>query len=204
MKSCSIRDSKATGFTLNLGNAYFKRGMNGKAILNYNRALKLAPSDDISVTTCRSPTLMCRTRIDAVPVFHEALADRIGNSLSSNAGGIEPRSFRADASSDFGATAAPRRAAEGRVLRGFGFVAAFALAVVYAAVGRSQRIHPAEAIVMSTAAPVKSSPDPQSKDIFVLHEGTKVAVGDSLGDWREIRRRRRGGAGFRFRPSKID
>ena len=66
-------------------------------------------------------------------------------------------------------------------------VAAFALAVVYAAVGRSQRIHPAEAIVMSTAAPVKSSPDPQSKDIFVLHEGTKVAVGDSLGDWREIR-----------------
>ena len=48
-------------------------------------------------------------------------------------------------------------------------------------------IHPAEAIVMSTAAPVKSSPDPQSKDIFVLHEGTKVAVGDSLGDWREIR-----------------
>ena len=68
-----------------------------------------------------------------------------------------------------------------------GSVAAFALAVVYAAVGRSQRIHPAEAIVMSTAAPVKSSPDPQSKDIFVLHEGTKVAVGDSLGDWREIR-----------------
>ena len=40
---------------------------------------------------------------------------------------------------------------------------------------------------MSTAAPVKISPDPQSKDIFVLHEGTKVAVGDSLGDWREIR-----------------
>ena len=151
---------------LNLGNAYFKRGMNGKAILNYNRALKLAPSDDDIRYNLSIANAYVQDKIDAVPVF---FAKRwligLGNSLSSNAWAALSLLF-------FGALVS---------------VAAFALAVVYAAVGRSQRIHPAEAIVMSTAAPVKSSPDPQSKDIFVLHEGTKVAVGDSLGDWREIR-----------------
>lgn len=58
---------------LNLGNAYFKRGMNGKAILNYNRALKLAPPTTISVTTCRSPTLMCRTRSMRFPFFSRSV-----------------------------------------------------------------------------------------------------------------------------------
>ena len=43
-----------------------------------------------------------------------------------------------------------------------------------------------EAVVMISAAPVKSSPDNQSKDIFILHEGTKVEIISSLGDWREI------------------
>ena len=129
-------------------------------------------------------------KIDAVPVF---FAKRwligLGNSLSSNAWAALSLLFFALTLVGLGAYLLLRRVA----LQKAGFygalvsVAAFALAVVYAAVGRSQRIHPAEAIVMSTAAPVKSSPDPQSKDIFVLHEGTKVAVGDSLGDWREIR-----------------
>lgn len=32
----------------------------------------------------------------------------------------------------------------------------------------------------------KVPPDRSSKDIFVLHEGTKVTVKDSLGDFREI------------------
>jgi hypothetical protein len=129
-------------------------------------------------------------KIDAVPVF---FAKRwligLGNSLSSNAWAALSLLFFALTLVGLGAYLLLRRVA----LQKAGFygalvsVAAFALAVVYAAVGRSQRIHPAEAIVMSTAVSVKSSPDPQSKDIFVLHEGTKVAVGDSLGDWREIR-----------------
>jgi hypothetical protein len=45
-----------------------------------------------------------------------------------------------------------------------------------------------QAIVMATVAPVKSSPsDGQTTDLFVLHEGTKVTVLDSVGAWRNIR-----------------
>jgi tetratricopeptide (TPR) repeat protein len=43
------------------------------------------------------------------------------------------------------------------------------------------------AIVQSDVVNVKSSPDEAGTEIFILHEGTKVAVRDSIGEWREIR-----------------
>ena len=54
---------------LNLGNAYFKRGMNGRAILNYRKALRLAPGDEdirynLSIAEART-----QDRIESVPVF---------------------------------------------------------------------------------------------------------------------------------------
>ena len=41
---------------LNLGNAYFKRGMTGKAIVNYNRALRMS----FTIWELRTP--MCRIK----------------------------------------------------------------------------------------------------------------------------------------------
>ena len=127
--------------------------MNGKAILNYNRALKLAPSDDDIRYNLSIANAYVQDKIDAVPVF---FAKRwligLGNSLSSNAWAALSLLFFALTLVGLGAYLLLRRVA----LQKAGFygalvsVAAFALAVVYAAVGRSQRIHPAEAIVMST------------------------------------------------------
>ena len=43
------------------------------------------------------------------------------------------------------------------------------------------------AIVMKPVASVKSSPSGDSaKDLFVLHEGTKVEIIDSVGGWSNI------------------
>jgi hypothetical protein len=44
-----------------------------------------------------------------------------------------------------------------------------------------------QAIIMSPSVTVKSSPDMSGTELFMLHEGTKVSVEDSLGEWREIR-----------------
>jgi tetratricopeptide (TPR) repeat protein len=44
-----------------------------------------------------------------------------------------------------------------------------------------------EAIVFTPAVTVKSSPDANSVDLFVVHEGAKVTILDSLGAWQEIR-----------------
>jgi SH3-like domain-containing protein len=40
---------------------------------------------------------------------------------------------------------------------------------------------------MSGVVTVKSSPDKSGTDLFQLHEGTKVSLKSTLGDWIEIR-----------------
>jgi hypothetical protein len=42
------------------------------------------------------------------------------------------------------------------------------------------------AIVFMQTVTVKSSPDNSGNDLFILHEGTKVNIKSTLGDWVEI------------------
>lgn len=44
-----------------------------------------------------------------------------------------------------------------------------------------------EAIIFDPSVAAKSSPEENSTDIFVLHEGTKVEIQDQIGEWYEIR-----------------
>jgi len=44
-----------------------------------------------------------------------------------------------------------------------------------------------KAIIFTPVVNGKSSPDSSGNDLFVIHEGTKVSVGDKVGDWYEIR-----------------
>ena len=44
-----------------------------------------------------------------------------------------------------------------------------------------------EAIVFTPTITVKSSPNPNSVDLFVIHEGSKVQIMDQVGEWCEIR-----------------
>lgn len=44
-----------------------------------------------------------------------------------------------------------------------------------------------EAIVFTPTITVKSSPNPNSVDLFVIHEGSKVMIKDQVGEWCEIR-----------------
>ena len=44
-----------------------------------------------------------------------------------------------------------------------------------------------EGIVFTPTVNIKSSPDQNSVDIFVIHEGLKVRITDQVGDWYEVR-----------------
>ena len=44
-----------------------------------------------------------------------------------------------------------------------------------------------EAIIFEPTVNVKSSPDAGSQDLFVIHEGTKVKITDKVGSWIEVR-----------------
>lgn len=65
----------------------------------------------------------------------------------------------------------------------------FVMVVVSNVFGFSQmnalREH-SEAIVFAPSVSMKSSPDVSGTDLVVLHEGTKVAVKSTLGEWSEV------------------
>jgi SH3-like domain-containing protein len=43
------------------------------------------------------------------------------------------------------------------------------------------------AIIMAPSVTLKSSPDQNGNDLFILHEGTRVEIEDKLGEWLEVR-----------------
>ena len=71
----------------------------------------------------------------------------------------------------------------------YGALAAIVLLVVttaFAVAERNDILSREGAVVMMSAISVKSSPDRNATDLFVLHEGTKVRVTAQVGDWSEV------------------
>ena len=62
-----------------------------------------------------------------------------------------------------------------------------AIMLLYAGSRKSQLVDQKEAIIMSGVVIVKSSPDKSGTDIFQLHEGTKVRIISTVGNWDEIK-----------------
>ena len=44
-----------------------------------------------------------------------------------------------------------------------------------------------EAIIFAPSVYIKSSPDNNATDLFILHEGTKIILMDHLNDWYEVK-----------------
>ena len=173
----------------NLGNAYYKDNQIGKSILFYNKALRLDPgNEDIRYNLAIANTFV-RDRIDTVPEFFlKTWARDMMYWAGTDTWGVLSLVFLALA---LGFVLlyllGPRM-----VQRKAGFYCAIVCLLfsigsfVFAAIEKRKILHPDEAVIMITAAPVKSEPNNVSKDVFVLHEGTKVRIADQLGDWREI------------------
>ena len=173
----------------NLGNAYFKDNKVGRAILFYNRALLLKPGDKDTRYNLEIANGRVVDKIEAVPEFFVTRWVRgVRSAMGSNAWAAMSLVLLAAL---LGAALVYLLSGK-LVLRKVGFYvgicsfAAMVFALVFSISERHEILHSSEAVVMSTAVPVKSSPDRASKDIFILHEGTKVRVVSSLGEWREI------------------
>ena len=153
----------------NLANAYFKEQEIGRAILNYNRALK--------------------DHIDAVPEFFvKTWLSNLRNLLSSTTWAVLSLVFLAAMLGSALFYLLSRRLVR-RKIGFYGTATAFLLLVLtlcFAAIDRREAIDRTSAVVLRDAVAVKSSPDQNSTDLFILHEGTKVEISDRLNGWCEI------------------
>ncbi len=173
----------------NLGNSWFKQGRMGKAILNYNRALLLDPTDEDTQYNLALAHARIVDKIDTVPEFFlKSWLRQLGLMLGSNTWAVLGLVF-------LGLTFAAvilwllAGTLRGRKVGFYGAVTALILcflSLFYANFQRSRLLHNREAVVMNLVAPVKSSPGTGGKDLFVLHEGTKVRMQEELDGWTEI------------------
>jgi SH3-like domain-containing protein len=62
-----------------------------------------------------------------------------------------------------------------------------ALSITFAIKQENNLIKESDAIVFKPSVTVKASPDEESVNLFVIHEGTKVYILDKLGNWYEVR-----------------
>ena len=174
----------------NLGNAYFKTGEMGPAILWYERALRLDPSDPDVRYNLEYARNLTQDKIDEVPeIFFEQWGHALCYLLPSNTWAVLAVVF-------FGLTVALvllfllGRTAGQRRLGFFCAIATFILAFLgwdFAQWQRTEARRQDLAIVMRPVVSVKSSPSADSaKDLFILHEGTRVKILDNVGGFSNV------------------
>ncbi len=189
------QDVEATGLMskelyYNLGNAYFKDSQIAPAILWYERALRLDPSDADVRYNLEYARALTQDKIEEVPeIFFEQWGRSMCYRLPSNAWAVIGLVFLALCVGCvllflLGSTPGRRR------LGFFGGIAALLIALLgwdFAQWQRQEARRQDLAIVMKPVVSVKSSPSEGSaKDLFILHEGTRVRILDNVGGYAQI------------------
>lgn len=176
----------------NAGNAYYKQKMYAQAILNFERAYKLNPSDGDIKHNLKLTRLKIRDKVDAVPSFFLIeWYHSLRNMFSANgwaylsiislilAGGLFICYY-------FTGTLRIKKITFGSSAF---LLLVFILSLLNANAKTREIKQPNTAIVLSPVVVVRSSPDQTGKDLFVIHEGTKVTFTETppVPGWREVK-----------------
>lgn len=184
-----IADARAE-VLYNLGNAYFKSGENARAILAYERCLRLRPGHDDAANNLKFAEARITDNIeDHHQFFLLQWAHAVRGALSESSWLLLSVVLFVLCLVGMFVFAFMR----GTALRKTAFytgVVAFCISLIALWCGLSlhhRDMARTEAIIIQGVVNAKSSPDKSGTDLFVLHEGTKVRIGDRVGEWCEIR-----------------
>lgn len=174
----------------NLGNAYFRTDNLGAAILNYERALQIDPSDkeiQQNLDYANSKTI---DRINKVPeLFITKWFNAVLGWFSLNQWGVvaivvmvllcacvvvffTTRSYTIKQVSFYSAIV---------------MLVVIICSIINASVLKNRIENLQQAIVLEPTVVVKSSPDDNSAEKFIIHEGCKVTIEDELSDWTKVK-----------------
>ncbi len=173
----------------NLGNSYFRIGRLGKAILNYEKALKLSHNDEDVLYNLNVARVRTIDQIQEVPqiflvewwnilitslsltswsfvvlIIYILLLLFIGIYFISKSGRIQRIVF---------------------LLGSFNFVVLIISALLLFANVKKENLSNFGILIDSTIT-VKIAPDSKSNDAFVIHEGVKFKVDDEVNEWSKI------------------
>jgi len=174
----------------NLANSYYRIGKLGYAILNYERALKNSPSDEDIKHNLAFASLSTVDRIQPLPTFflfewwESLLASLSVNGWTYIAFFIYILLMIFVVIYFFAKTIFQQKLI---LFSGLGILSIFLIAASLLIVKINREETVIGAVVIEQSITVKTSPDLQSTDAFVIHEGLKVNLEDQLDEWIKIR-----------------
>lgn len=174
----------------NLGNACFRNNQTAPAILYYEKALKLAPNNEDIKHNIEVVNSKLVDKVEMVPeLFYKRWWKQTVNLMNIDMFSAVNIMLLTLALLFI----AIYIAVSNVLIRKISFWSGITLLIIFSIsiLAASQRNHyivnQHEAIIFTQNVNIKSSPDENSKDIFVLHEGTKVKLLDIVAEWQEIR-----------------
>lgn len=173
----------------NLGNAYYKLNKTAPAILSYERALLLDPGDGDIRFNLQMARQKAVDKIESVGEFF--LYRWFGQIQNLGASDLWAKAGIVCFFLFIACLALFLFSKWMRLKKISFYVGLFCLLLVvlfnfFAHNQKNELVNRQNAIVFAPTVTVKSSPDISGTDLFILHEGTKVSIKSTLGEWNEI------------------
>lgn len=188
-ESLVSQNLESSSLYFNLGNSYYKMSKIAPAILNYERALLLNPTDRDIRYNLRMTRTLVKDKINEIPVFFLV---RWKNSIVMY--------FNTDTWAILSIILfvtflilmifflfSKSRRKKKIIFSLSGLLFLFIVFSNICASSQKDRLTEREyAIVFSPSVTLKGSPNESGTELFLLHEGTKVKIIENLGDWTNV------------------
>lgn len=173
----------------NLGNAYFRSADLPRAILHYEKAIKINPANEDAKHNLEYANSKTVDKIETPPkLFFYRWWDSIIHSLSSYSWSMLVLLFAFAALIALSLFFFSKSKALKKISFYIALIGIFSSLLSWF-IARQQHLHQGKfeyAIIMSPTVNINSSPSEGSSKLFVLHEGSKIKLENESGDWFEI------------------
>ncbi len=183
-------DFESVALYYNLGNSYYRSAKIGYAILNYERGLKLDPSNEDLLYNLSIVKARAVDKIKEVPkLFIVEWWELLISALSTTMWQIVVLIFYLLLLASITLYFVTRSGTTQRLtifssLIGLSGAIFFSI-ILYANVQRETSTD--YGVLTTNTISAKQSPNESSNDLFIIHEGLKVAVHESFGEWYKIK-----------------
>lgn len=181
---------EGTSIYYNLGNAHYRLGKVGFAILYYEKALRFSPGDEDAKHNLAVAKLNIKDKVDELPPFFIFnVWEGLLASFSLSGWTVIIYTIFILLLLTVIAYFFSRSVTQQRIsfFIGVGFLVLLFFSISLLAVKMNKEFNIKDGIIVENIVTVKSSPDNSSKDEFVVHEGLKVSLEDKVDDWVKIR-----------------
>ena len=181
---------EGTALYYNLGNCYYRVGKIGYAILYYEKALKISPSDEDVQHNINFARLSTVDRIQPLPRFFLfEWWENLLNSFSENGWAYIVLVVYLMLILLIGFYFFARSVVQQKIIFfsgiAFVFILAICISLLVVKINREENLK--SGVIVEQVVTVKSGPEDTSTDAFVVHEGLKVNLEDKLDNWVKIR-----------------